>query len=157
MRQVKILDACCGSKMFWYERNEPHTTYMDIRSEVLTCKDRNLERKVEINPDIIADFRDMPFADATFDLVIFDPPHLIRAGKESWLAKKYGTLELMSWKNDLYKGFYECLRVLKPNGVLFFKWNEEQISFKEVLKVIQKQPILGDKKSKTKWSIFIKN
>ena len=66
----------------------------------------------------------MPFTDATFDLVIFDPPHLIRAGKESWLAKKYGTLELMSWQNDLYKGFYECLRVLKPNGVLFFKWSQ---------------------------------
>lgn len=37
---MKILDACCGSRMFWYERNEPHTTYMDIRREVLCYKDR---------------------------------------------------------------------------------------------------------------------
>ena len=153
---MKILDACCGSRMFWYERNEPHTTYMDIRKEILTCKDRNLERKIKISPDVVADFRDMPFADATFDLVIFDPPHLIKAGKESWLAKKYGTLDLMSWKSDIQQGFSECLRVLKPNGVLLFKWNEDQIPFKEVLKVIQKQPILGDKKSKTRWSVFIK-
>lgn len=153
---MKILDACCGSRMFWYEKNEPHTTYMDIRKEILTCKDRNLERKIKISPDVVADFRDMPFADATFDLVIFDPPHLIKAGKESWLAKKYGTLDLMSWKSDIQQGFSECLRVLKPNGVLLFKWNEDQIPFKEVLKVIQKQPILGDKKSKTKWSVFIK-
>ena len=28
---MKILDMCCGSKMFWYEKHEPHTTYMDIR------------------------------------------------------------------------------------------------------------------------------
>lgn len=153
---MKILDACCGSRMFWYERNEPHTTYMDIRKEILTCKDRGLKREIEIKPDIVADFRDMLFADATFDLVVFDPPHLIKAGKESWLAKKYGTLDLMSWKSDIQQGFSECLRVLKPNGVLLFKWNEDQIPFKEVLKVIQKQPILGDKKSKTKWSVFIK-
>ncbi|GET16393.1 class I SAM-dependent methyltransferase [Ligilactobacillus agilis] len=153
---MKILDACCGSRMFWYERNEPHTTYMDIRKEILTCKDRGLKREIEIKPDIVADFRDMPFADATFDLVVFDPPHLIKAGKESWLAKKYGTLDLMSWKSDIQQGFSECLRVLKPNGVLLFKWNEDQIPFKEVLKVIPKQPILGDKKSKTKWSVFIK-
>lgn len=153
---MKILDACCGSRMFWYERNEPHTTYMDIRKEIIYYKDRQLERIAEINPDVIGDFRNMPFPDATFDLVIFDPPHLIKAGKKSWLAKKYGTLDLMSWKSDIQQGFSECLRVLNPNGVLLFKWNEDQIPFKEVLKVIPKQPILGDKKSKTKWSVFIK-
>lgn len=153
---MKILDACCGSRMFWYERNEPHTTYMDIRKEIIHYKDRQLERIAEINPDVIGDFRNMPFPDATFDLVIFDPPHLIKAGKKSWLAKKYGTLDLMSWKSDIQQGFSECLRVLNPNGVLLFKWNEDQIPFKEVLKVIPKRPILGDKKSKTKWSVFIK-
>ena len=153
---MKILDACCGSRMFWYERNEPHTTYMDIRKEIIHYKDRQLERIAEINPDVIGDFRNMPFPDATFDLVIFDPPHLIKAGKESWLAKKYGTLDLMSWKSDIQQGFSECLRVLNQNGFLLFKWNEDQIPFKEVLKVIPKQPILGDKKSKTTWSVFIK-
>lgn len=154
---MKILDACCGSKMFWYNKQEPHTTYMDIRREILHYKDRHLERSVEINPDVVGDFRNMDFADETFDLVIFDPPHLIKAGKTSWLAQKYGTLDLMSWKNDIQKGFDECLRVLKPSGVLILKWNEDQIPFKEILKVIQKQPILGDKKSKTRWSIFLKN
>lgn len=153
---MKILDACCGSKMFWYDRQEEHTTYMDIRKEILTYQDRNLTRKVEINPDVIGDFRKMPFESETFDLVIFDPPHLIKAGKTSWLSKKYGTLDLVTWKEDIRRGFDECLRVVKANGVILFKWNEDQIPFKEVLKVISKQPILGDKKSKTKWSVFIK-
>ena len=153
---MKILDACCGSKMFWYLKDEPHTTYMDIRDEVLTCKDKDRIRTVEVSPDVIADFRNMPFEDNTFDLIIFDPPHLIRAGKTSWLVKKYGSLDLMTWQNDLYKGFWECQRVLKASGTLLLKWNEEQIPFRDVLKAIQCQPILGDKRSKTKWSVFIK-
>lgn len=34
---MKILDVCCGSKMFWYDKHEPHTTYMDIRKAVYTA------------------------------------------------------------------------------------------------------------------------
>ena len=30
---MKILDACCGSKMFWFDKNNQDTTYMDIRKE----------------------------------------------------------------------------------------------------------------------------
>lgn len=93
---MKILDVCCGSRMFWYDKNEEHTTYMDIRKAVYTAKDRDLVRKIEIAPDVQADWKHIPFEDETFDLVVFDPPHLIRAGKTSWLAKKYGTLDLMS-------------------------------------------------------------
>lgn len=101
----------------------------------------------------------MPFEDNTFDLVVFDPPHLIRAGKNSWLAKKYGTLDKHQGMNDLAKGFNEGMRVLKPTGTLLFKWNQDQIPFSNVIKMLAKigyQPILGDKRSKTKWSVFIK-
>ena len=31
--EIKILDACCGSRMFWFDKNESHTTFMDIRKE----------------------------------------------------------------------------------------------------------------------------
>lgn len=58
---IKILDVCCGSKMFWYDKEEPHTTYMDIRKTVYTAKDRDLVRKIEINPDIQADWKHIPF------------------------------------------------------------------------------------------------
>lgn len=43
---MKILDMCCGSKMFWYEKHEPHTTYMDIRKATYTAMDRGKERKI---------------------------------------------------------------------------------------------------------------
>lgn len=48
------------------------------------------------------------------------------------------------------------MRVMKPTGVMVFKWNEDQIPIKEIFKAFGKQPILGDMRSKTKWSIFIK-
>ena len=73
---MKILDVCCGSRMFWYDKEESHTTYMDIRKAVYTAKDRGHERRIEI---------------------------------------------------------------------------------KDVFKAFGQQPILGDMKSKTKWSVFIKN
>lgn len=153
---MKILDVCCGSKMFWYDKEEPHTTFIDIRDEVLTYTDRNAVRKVEVNPDLVADFRDIPFADDSFDLVVFDPPHLIHVGDTSWLAKKYGKLDKNTWPQDLKLGFDECMRVLKPNGTMLFKWNEEQIKTKDVFEAFGQQPILGDKRSKTRWSVFIK-
>lgn len=153
---MKILDVCCGSKMFWYNKEEPHITFMDIRDEVLTYTDRNAVRKVKVNPDIVADFRNIPFADDSFDLVVFDPPHLIHVGDNSWLAKKYGKLDKNTWPQDLKLGFDECMRVLKPNGTMLFKWNEEQIKTKDVFEAFGQQPILGDKRSKTRWSVFIK-
>ena len=26
--EIKILDACCGSRMFWFDKNESNTTFM---------------------------------------------------------------------------------------------------------------------------------
>lgn len=150
---MKILDACCGSRMFYFDKTNPNVTFMDIRELKDTLCDG---RKLEIKPDVIGDFRNMPFENNIFDLVVFDPPHLIRAGKNSWLAKKYGMLDFDNWKNDLSDGFNECMRVLKPNGTLIFKWNEQQIKLKEVLKCFGQNPLFGDKRSKTHWLIFIK-
>lgn len=148
----KILDACCGSKMFWFDKDNENVLFMDNRklSEEL-CDGR----KLEINPDVIADFRNIPFDNDSFYMVVFDPPHLLKVGEKSWLAKKYGKLS-ESWKDDIKKGFSECMRVLKPNGTLVFKWNEEQIKLGEILKVIDKEPLFGNKRAKTHWLVFMK-
>ena len=115
----KILDACCGSRMFWFDKQNKNTVYMDIRQLDDTLCDG---RKLSINPDVIGDFRNIPYEDNSFKLVIFDPPHLIRAGENSWLAKKYGKLD-NSWPIDIKQGFDECMRVLDEDGILIFKWN----------------------------------
>lgn len=148
-----VLDACCGSRMFWYDKKNPNVTYMDNRVLHTTLSDG---RKLIIEPDVIGDFRHMPFPDNSFHQVIFDPPHLIHAGENSWLAKKYGVLNSDTWEDDLKKGFNECMRVLKPNGTLVFKWNTEQIPLKEVLDLFGQNPEFGDKRSKTRWIFFMK-
>ncbi|WP_342475350.1 SAM-dependent methyltransferase [Weizmannia sp. FSL K6-0777] len=149
----RILDACCGSKMFWFDKQNEDVLYMDNRqlNDVL-CDGRTLN----INPDVIADFRDMLFADESFYLVVFDPPHLIHAGVDSWLAKKYGLLDEL-WQFDIKQGFEECMRVLKTNGTLIFKWNEDQVPLKEVLQAIDHKPLFGNRRSKTHWLVFMKD
>lgn len=152
---MKILDACCGGKMFWYNKHEPHTTYMDIREGNYTITNQKTTKKVIVDPDIIADFRDMPFPDNHFDMVLFDPPHLIWAGPNSYMKAQYGKLP-KDWRLYLKKGFDECMRVLKPSGTLIFKWSDVQIKMRDVLNVIGYQPIFGDKRSTTRWVVFIK-
>lgn len=71
------------------------------------------------------------------------------------MAKKYGVLG-HDWKNDIKKGFKECIRVLKPNGTLVFKWNEDQVKLNEILKLVPCEPLIGNKRDKTHWLIFIK-
>lgn len=97
----------------------------------------------------------MPYEDNTFKIVVFDPPHLIHAGTGSWLAMKYGILP-GDWSEYLKQGFDECMRVLEPDGLLVFKWNEEQIKFSDVMKAFGKKPLLGDQRGKTRWVVFIK-
>lgn len=148
----KILDACCGSRMFWFDKDHEDAVYMDNRelSEKL-CDGRQLI----VAPDVVADFRDMPFADESFYMVVFDPPHLIKAGEDSWLAKKYGRLDDL-WQFDIRQGFNECMRVLKTNGTLIFKWNEDQVSLQEVMQAIDYKPLFGNRRSKTHWLVFMK-
>ena len=149
----KILDACCGSKMFWFDKENENTVFMDNRyfNDIL-CDGRTLK----ISPDVIADFRHMPFQNESFYLVVFDPPHLLKVGENSWLAKKYGKLKLDSWREDIKQGFKECMRVLKPNGTLIFKWNEEQIKLNDILATIDFKPLFGNKRAKTHWLVFMK-
>lgn len=151
----KILDACCGSRMFWFDKAHPDVVFADIRSEEHTLCDG---RQLKICPDVEMDFRSMEFDDKTFNLVVFDPPHLKHLGKNSWMAKKYGRLS-ESWEDDIRAGFNECWRVLKENGTLIFKWNERDIKIKELLQVIEKQPLFGHTTKaggQTIWMCFFK-
>jgi ubiquinone/menaquinone biosynthesis C-methylase UbiE len=156
-----ILDACCGSRMFWFDKNNPLTLFMDNRSETIQARDSSCKsgiRTFNIRPGLIADFTEMPFDDETFYMVVFDPPHLKTLGATSWMAKKYGKLP-DNWKEVIKKGFDECMRVLKLNGTLIFKWNENEIMASEVLKLIPYKPLFGHttgRQSKTIWMAFMK-
>jgi 23S rRNA G2069 N7-methylase RlmK/C1962 C5-methylase RlmI len=135
----------------------------DQRRETLTVTDRSHgradgTRQLVIEPDVMLDFRNLPYADGTFMLVAFDPPHLVRAGPRSWLAAKYGKLS-QDWRDDLRAGFAECFRVLAADGTLVFKWNETQVKLSEVLALTPHRPLFGNtsgKKAGTHWMVFMK-
>lgn len=149
--------------MFWFDRQDPRVIFGDCRSEEVTVTDRshgNAEgtRTLRIEPDVLLDFRSLPYPDGSFKLVVFDPPHLVRAGPRSWLAAKYGKLG-QDWRDDLRKGFAECFRVLEPHGVLIFKWNETQVKLREVLALTAERPLFGNtsgKKAGTHWIVFMR-
>lgn len=152
----EILDACCGSRMFWFDKNNPKVDFCDVR--ILDTK-LNDGRTLKIQPDIVCDFTDLPMQDNAYYLVVFDPPHLINAGDNSWLAKKYGKLPKDNWQEILQKGFNECMRVLKPNGVLIFKWSETDITVSKIIEVVGRMPLFGHKsgkREKTHWLCFMK-
>lgn len=157
MEDKFILDACCGGRHFWFDQKHPNVLYIDNRK----CEKGHYPARPnhEVKPDKVVDFRDMPFTDKRFKLVVFDPPHVTQAGETGWIAKKYGVLNKETWRDDLKKGFEECWRVLEDYGILIFKWNETSIKFAEVLKCFDVEPLFGHptaKAGKTKWFCFMK-
>lgn len=158
----KILDVTCGSRTIWFNKEHPAAVYCDKRTETFFFTWKNdsgkAERSCIVSPDIECDFTDLPFDDNTFSLVVFDPPHLTKIKETAWLAKKYGILG-DGWPEMIRSGFQECMRVLKPDGVLVFKWAETEIEAAKVWRAIGKKPLFGHhsgKKSKTFWGCFMK-
>lgn len=168
-----ILDACCGGKMFYFDKHDERVLFQDIRKVSTHLCDGRL---FEVNPDIQADFTNMPYEDKSFSMVVFDPPHLLRNAGKSKMADMYGSLNekasptgyqqikygalYSDWRDMLAKGFKECFRVLKPGGFLIFKWNETDIKVSEVLKLTPEKPIFGHisgKRSNTHWICFMKD
>lgn len=155
----KILDVTCGARSIWFDKHHPAAVYCDNRREQYHHLWKNAGNcTLDINPDVVCDFTDLPFPDNSFHLEVFDPPHLTGAKETAWLVKKYGKLD-GNWPKMLHDGFQECMRVLKPDGVLIFKWSEYDIPSAEVWKAIGQKPLFGHhsgKRSRTFWACFMK-
>lgn len=155
--QKYILDVCCGCRQFWFEKTHPNVIYMDLRREKPGFID--VRPNKEIKPNILADFRQIPFSNNTFKLVIMDPPHIIADGPLFRMTKEYGWLEQNSWWQDIRDGVNECWRVLDEFGILIFKWNEASIKRVHILNAIGKKPLIGHpvlSKIGTHWFTFMK-
>ncbi|HGG5992934.1 TPA: SAM-dependent methyltransferase, partial [Salmonella enterica subsp. diarizonae serovar 61:r:z53] len=51
MESQAILDMCCGSRMFWFNKRDERAVFADIRGEEhILCDGRSLV----ISPDLIA-------------------------------------------------------------------------------------------------------
>ena len=151
-----ILDPASSMRSFYFNKQDPRVLFGDIR-----VKETHLltnGQTIHIEPDEVMDFRSIPYADGSFQCVVFDPPHMLRLSEKSWMRKKYGVLDEKTWPNDITKGFAECFRVLKNEGTLIFKWNEVSIPLKEILTLTPYKPVLGHPSGKrmgTHWVLFI--
>ncbi|HEV2449659.1 MAG TPA: hypothetical protein VGU43_04520 [Thermoplasmata archaeon] len=80
---MRILDATAGNRGVWFDKNYRDATFIDIRAKGETS---------ELKQDnLVLDCRNTRFPDGSFDLVIFDPPH-IAIGPNAEMAKRYGSL-----------------------------------------------------------------
>ena len=157
-----VLDACCGSRMFWFDKHDPRALYVDKRRETwpidIGTPGTIGRAPIVVDPDMLADFTELPFPNESFSMVVFDPPHIERKEALGLLTKKYGHLT-GDWREMLRKGFSECFRVLKPQGTLIFKWAESDYPVSEVLSLTAEKPLFGHKSGKqsaTHWVAFLK-
>lgn len=156
-----VLDACCGPRMMWFDKADPRALFIDKRRATYPRDYGTPATKgrapIVVAPDVIADFTAMPFPNESFYIVVFDPPHLSTKGIGTGIIRNsYGQLP-NDWRGVLQGGFRECFRVLKPHGVLIFKWAENNFPISEVLALTPEQPLFGHgTRTKTHWCVFMK-
>jgi SAM-dependent methyltransferase len=110
----RILDATVNAGRFWVGSSR-NVVGMDINPKV--------------EPDVVGDNTDMPFEDQSFDVVVYDPPHIPNQGKDK--AKDFNTRFGLVIKSSIEQGYNfshlyppfvsEAYRVLKKDGILLCK------------------------------------
>ena len=93
-----ILDACCGGRMFYFDKHDSRVLFQDIRDvETTLCDGRHFE----VKPDIQADFTNMPYPDGSFSMVVFDPPHLVYGMFPGSEARRFSDFQM---ERDRHQG-----------------------------------------------------
>ena len=113
-RPKRILDATVNGGRFWRNSKRP----------VL-----GLDIEAKHKPDVAADNTSMPFRPGSFDVVVYDPPHIPNQGKDK--LKDFNTRFGLGVHVPKEQGYnfshtfppfmQEAWRILKNEGVLFCK------------------------------------
>lgn len=160
-----VLDATTGGKHIWHGemKDADRVVFADRRS--VPPGEIDAQPNWSVAPGVKADYRALPFASGSFDLVCFDPPHRVSDGGMEQISgiieTKYGCLRAETWQADLRAAFDECWRVLRGGGVLTMKWNDAMRSATDILDQLPETPLYGTNTSKgdteTKWWVFHKD
>lgn len=105
-----VVDVTYGRGNFWTDYRPEHLTPHDIALDGV-------------------DFRELPEADGSTDVVVFDPPYIPQGGRETSTAPeflaRYGLLTVARSTGEMEevnrRGVAECARILRPGGRLFVK------------------------------------
>ena len=155
-----VLDACCGPRSMWFDSADRRALFIDKRQGVYFSNHldgRQTPTRLDVAPDIVADFTKMPFANGSFRVVVFDPPHVNRK-LSGHILQRYGVLP-NDWEAVLRRGFAECFRVLTAYGLLIFKWAETDFPLADVLALTPVAPLFGHRTgrgARTHWCVFMK-
>ena len=103
----RILDCTYSKGTMW--RGVPeHRTDILVRSDLAPHPQLDLR----------CDYLHLPFVSA-FDVIVWDPPHIADAGKESVIGKRFGSVKL-DWL--YFREFaQQAYHALKPRGLLLAK------------------------------------
>ena len=159
-----VLDATTGGKHIWHEQMKDSDKVVFADQRVVPAGEIKQQENWSVNPDVQADYRNLPFKANTFDLICFDPPHRVSDGGMETISgiieTKYGCLHAETWQDDLQRAFAELWRVLKDGGVLTMKWNDAMRSSKDILNLLPETPLYGTNSAKpsteTDWWVFHK-
>lgn len=127
---MKILDLSAGNRAIWFNKKHPLALYLD--------------RRPEVNPDIICDTTKLPpeIGD-NYDLVVFDPPHL-NTGKNSNMSKVYGHHTTKQILETIEGSGKEAHRVTRSGALMALKWNDHDIRLQRVFDLLpQWEPLFG--------------
>jgi SAM-dependent methyltransferase len=164
MSDVNVLDATTGGKHIWHGNSKDAARVVFADRRAVPEGEIDQQPNWSVAPDVQADYRDLPFKTAAFDLVCFDPPHRVSDGGMETISgiieTKYGALHAETWQEDLQAAFDELWRVLKPGGTLTMKWNDAMRESGNVLGQLPETPLYGTNTAKenteTKWWVFHK-
>ena len=107
---AEVLDPTYGRGTWWKIFRPEHLTTHDIRLDGV-------------------DFRALPEADATFDVVAYDPPYIAPGGRKTSTIDdfndRFGLTDApctpMELRHYIAAGLKECARVTKPKGRILVK------------------------------------
>jgi hypothetical protein len=115
--KVRVADVTWGKGTFW--ANVDITQYDFYASDIATV------------PEARHDFRHLPHAEASFDLIVLDPPYMHTMTNANHCEARYRNVETTGNMGhdalvQLYlDGMSEAHRVLKEGGLLFVKTQDE--------------------------------
>jgi hypothetical protein len=112
----RTLDATFGRGRWWTKWRPRHLVTVD---------------RSKGDPQLRADFRNLPFPAGRFDVVAYDPPYKLNGTPGGEVDERYGVDTPTRWQDRhtlISAGINDCTRVLRPGGMLLVKCQDQVCS-----------------------------
>ena len=124
----RVLDVTFGNGRFWRSDDMAGVGHqgcqvvgLDLRMGTELAK-LDISRSPQVVGRMTGTYEHLPFSDETFDVVVCDPPFMVRGGNGSRMKQRYSSNE--SYEHlllSLQRALSEFVRVLGPDGIVLFK------------------------------------